>query len=733
MKNTDISIDPVTFEIIRHRLFQIVDEAIIALENVSGSPITNEGHDMMVSLYRSNGGLLVGGVGFLHHLTSAAQAVKHIIKEYSEDPGMFEGDIFLLNDSYTAALHPPDVYLISPIYYEGELVSFVANFVHVTDIGAIDPGGFCPRAETSFHEGFVSRGLKIMERGKIRKDVIDTILNMVRDPGMVALDLKSQIAANNVATRRMHELLDEYGKGTVDQVGSQLIDQSENLIRQRLRELPDGTWRARQYIDHPGKTYTIKLSMTKKDDTLTYDFTGSSEQAPVGINCSYWASWGAMFAPIFPLLAHDITWNEGITDPIKIIAPEGSIVNAKRPAPLTIATISAIQIINNLSTTCLSKMFGASRKYRDRVTAVWHGSHAHITTHGRDGSGNYFVSPLTDTFGGAAGARAFKDGVDIGGEIPNVVSRWGNAETHEEMLPLIYVYRRLVKDSGGPGKYRGGVCHEYAITPYGSIDQSLGTVLYGKGVNAPQSTGVFGGYPGCNVDYIIFRNSVELKQDKLPTNLDSSSGKRIEHVQWGVFDLEDGDMLYIRFMGGGGYGDPIDRNPELVRRDVEGGFVSSECAEEIYGVILAANTGQVQIEDTKKRRETIRKERLGGRNDRIHTRAVGIQETNHQISEYLQLVDSDGNRSIQCKWCGKIICNAAIQWKSGVPSRKLSITKAGPLRAKNNAFFLHEFYCPFCATLLDTEVILEGDEPLHDEIFYCSKQNLPKDSSMETG
>ena len=311
-------------------------------------------------------------------------------------------------------------------------------------------------------------GSKLIERGKIRKDVMDTILNMVRDPGMVALDFKSQIAANNVAKMRMFDLLNEYGEDTVDEVGRQLIEQSESLLRRRFLELPNGTWRARLYIDHPNKVYTINLAMTKKDDTLTYDFTGSSEQAPVGINCSYWAAWGGMFAPIFPLLAYDITWNEGITKPIRMIAPEGTVVNAKRPAPLTIATISAIQIINNLSTLCLSKMFGASRKYRDHATAVWHGSHAHITTFGISSSGNYFVSPLTDTFGGAAGARAFKDGVDIGGEIPNVVSRWGNVETHEEMLPLIYVYRRVVKDSGGPGKYRGGVCHEYAITPHGS-------------------------------------------------------------------------------------------------------------------------------------------------------------------------------------------------------------------------------------------------------------------------
>jgi len=155
-------VHPVTFEIIRHRLNQVIEEAIAALENVSGSPVTNEGHDMMVSLYGSDGGLFVGGVGFLHHLTSAAQAVKHIIANFSDDPGIGEDDAYMLNDPYTAALHAPDVYIISPIHFEGTLVGFVANFVHVTDIGAIDPGGFSPNARDTFQEGFVTQGLKIV-------------------------------------------------------------------------------------------------------------------------------------------------------------------------------------------------------------------------------------------------------------------------------------------------------------------------------------------------------------------------------------------------------------------------------------------------------------------------------------------------------------------------------------------------------------------------------------------
>jgi N-methylhydantoinase B len=528
------SVDPVTFQIIRHKLHQVIDEAIIALENVSGSPITNEGHDLMVSLYKADGGLMVGGVGFLHHLTSASQAVKHILANYADDPGIYEDDIYILNDSYTAALHPPDIYLISPIYYQGRLTGFVANFVHVTDIGAVDPGGFSPNARESFHEGFVTKGLKIVERGKLRRDVIETFLNVVRDPGMTALDLKSQMAANHVAKERMRKLYDDYGVQTVNDVADALIEQSEKLVRERLRELPDGVWRAREYIDMPGATCKVELTATKRGDTLTYDFTGSSPQAALGVNCSYWATWGGLFAPIFPLLAWDVTWNDGVTRPIRMVAPEGTVVNCRRPAPISIATVGTIQIVNNLSTLVLSKIMGASPKYQHRATAVWHGSHAHLETHGLTAAGEFYVAPLTDTFGGAAGARAWKDGVDIGGEIPNVVSRWANAESQELNTPLLYLYRRVVPDSGGPGKYRGGVCHEYAFTPHGTGDHPMGLVLFGKGTQAPMSLGLFGGYPGCNVGYSTFR---QVDFGDLPHSLDTTRGIEREDKAWGDVNL----------------------------------------------------------------------------------------------------------------------------------------------------------------------------------------------------
>src|SRR5262249_47563732 len=153
--------------------------------------------------------------------------------------------------SYTAALHPPDVYMISPIHFEGALRGFVANFVHVTDIGAVDPGGFSPNARDNYQEGFQTKGLKVVERGRLRRDVVDTFLNMVRDPGWTALDLKPQLAANHVAKQRLCALFEEYGVEVVESVAQELIRQSEQLVRERLAELPDGCWQAHEYVDLP--------------------------------------------------------------------------------------------------------------------------------------------------------------------------------------------------------------------------------------------------------------------------------------------------------------------------------------------------------------------------------------------------------------------------------------------------------------------------------------------------
>ena len=576
--------DPITFSIIRHRLYRVVEEAVITLKHVSGSAITNEGHDLMVSLYEADGTLLLGGVGFLHHLTSAAEACKSIIRRFDGD--VHEGDLFLLNDPFTAALHTSDIYLVSPIHYKGELIAWSACFVHVYDIGAMNPGGFAPDAVDVFSEGFSSPGLKLVDRGNLRQDVWDTLLNMVRGPEMVALDLRSMIACNNVAKDRMISLVEKYGLPTFQETCKTLVAQSEVQLRERLREFPDGSWESRQYFDVKGEVYKVLLKMTKKGNELIFDFTGSSPQSKYAVNCTKWASLGGLFAPLFPLLCYDITWNEGVIRPITVIAPEGSIVNCTKPSPVSVATVGAIQSVNNAACTTIGKMLASHEDYDDQTSAVWHANHFAVFMFGKNQKGGDAIGILTETFAGSGGARTFADGVDIGGEIPNPISRMANVETVEAMFPVRYLFRRRLQDSGGGGEFRGGTGGELALVPHDAPDGGLHYVLSGKGSQFPQSEGLAGGNPGAINDYVwVHSPESEHGHDCFSQSLSSIPGEK-EAISWGVFPLMGKDALYVRWNGGGGVGDPLDRDPVSVLTDVINKVISSKAAHEIFGVVI---------------------------------------------------------------------------------------------------------------------------------------------------
>lgn len=709
-----LTVDPFTFEIVRHKLFRITEEASIALENASGTSITAEGHDLMVSLYRGDGSLMVGGAGFIQHITSASQAVKHILALFAEDPGLEEDDIYLFNDPYSGALHAPDIYLIAPIFWDGRLAGFVAGFVHVSDIGGVDPGGFCPRARSSYEEGFATQGLRLVERGKVRQDIFGTILNVVRDPGIVALDIKSLMAAVHVAKERMQALYARYGLDTVDAVSAALVEQSESLFRRRLADLPDGVWRSRTYLEGE-EVLRVALAVEKHGDSLTFDFTGTDHEAETGVNCSYWATWGSLFASLFVLIVPDLVWNDGIVAPVRLVAPEGTLVNARRPAPVSLATIAMVQSVRNVTVAALSKMLGASERTAGRATGSW--APTNITYHlaGRNEAGAPVTEHGTDVYAGSGGALATRDGLDLGGQIHALASRSANVERHESGFPYRYLYRRLVPDSGGPGKFRGGVCHEYAFTPHHSDGPLHVAIMPGRGMEAPLSIGLFGGYPGCNTSCLIFRQA---NAADLPADLASTSGARVEPIRMGVVELAPGDVLYVRHEGAAGYGDPLERDPLHVAHDVSTGLVSDGAARDVYGVVLS--TASVNTEATAALRHTLRRTRLGGQ-DPAEMR-TDIARTTFRIGEHLQLDDT--GTSVQCTACGHCICAAEERWKERAACRQSPPAVGGPLRVEEGRFSLLEFFCPSCATLLDVDTVFGDDGPLHDTIHGWAESAL---------
>ncbi len=712
---SDHEIDPVTYKIIEHRLFRITDEAVTSLKKVSGSPSTNEAHDLLVALYTKDGELLTAGLGYLHHMSGASRATKHIIERFGDD--INEGDRFLLNDPYIAALHAPDMYVISPIFHEGELQAFSATFVHVSDIGAVNAGGFCPDATTIYDEGFQTPGLKLVEGGELRQDVLDTILGMTRDPEMVELDLRSLIVANNVAEKRMTDVIEEYGSDTIEHVAKTLIERSEQSFRRRLSELPNGRWESRTYFDSPAedRTYPIKLALTNDGDSLHFEFSELTAESEVGLNCAKWSTVGAIFAPLLTLVGYDINWNEGVLRAVDVSVPDGTLLNANRPAPVSMATTGPIQVVNKLATVPISKMLGSSEAYADDASATWRGSHCSTQVEVQQPNGESDVQLLTDSFTGGGGGRAFDDGVDLAGELANAVLRWGNVERHERTLPIVYLYRRFRSDSGGAGKHRGGVGHEFALTPVRSDSwDEIQLSTYGRGIKIPHAGGLSGGYPALTVNYSKLTDAELWDGEQLATTEDLSApagGKTT--VEWGGFSLGLGDVYQVETGGGGGgYGDPLKRDPTRVREDVAAGKISARMAEELYGLVIESG----DTDSVTDHRGTMRASR---RDDYEHVPPVKASETDpteYRLGEELTVVrDESDDHFVSCSDCSTVLCSLDENWREHASIEERRATELG-YESAHDELLLRECSCPSCGILFDT-VIAFADAPLiHDTL-----------------
>lgn len=600
------SVDPITFEILSHRLHQITREMGTTLERVGGTVNTTQMRDYMAALYLANGDVLSAGESMGWHAACAGFAVRRIIERFEKEDGIHLDDMFLLNDPYLAAIHQSDVYMISPIHLRDRLLGWSATFVHVMDIGAMSPGGNSPGATEIFHEGIRIPGIKLVDQGKLRRDVFDTIINMTRQPVMVGLDLKCEIAANNVAKSRMQEMFARYGPELIQAVSLEMINYSESILRKRIAEIPDGTWTDAGTIQ-AGETWKATLTLRKEDDHLLFDFTGSDRQATKGINLPYHATFGACFEAVLSTLGYDLPKNHGAFRPIEVVAPEGTVVNVKSPAPVSLNTTSGGATVKYLAKSVLMQMLATSEKWKGEVMAL-NAGHRFVRHAGVNQYGRYYVSALAEGGLDGAGARAYRDGPDSG----NGRMSCHNVEWVELNFPLLYLFRRHIKDGAGAGKYRGGVGVESALMVHGAPEGKIKGVALGVAGLRNSGQGMFGGYPGAPSLLIHLEGTKIdgfLAEDKLPENL-AELGGRGRLLPYCEFELKNNNVLYMRMGSGGGYGDPLEREPELVLKDVINGFVPVETARSTYGVVINGQSHEVDLVATQELRNILRGERL---------------------------------------------------------------------------------------------------------------------------
>ncbi|MCL4368831.1 MAG: hydantoinase B/oxoprolinase family protein, partial [Actinobacteria bacterium] len=330
-----VQIDPIRYELYRHRLFNILEEGRIAMRMVSGSPVVVEGGETMSAIYMSDGTPILVAAGILLHCVGAKDFIAKTIEMYDESPGIHEGDQIFFNDPYVGGQHLCDQAIIKPIFYKGERIAWVGSIMHTSETGGIAPGGMPPYATEIYQEGIRISGLKIVEGGQFRNDVYNTIVRQVRDQTLVGLDINAKIASNNVCANAFLELVEKYGIDFISEANDKIIRDSELEARQILSALPDGTWKSRHYGDHNGLEeipFRVVCTVTKKGDHITFDYTGTSPQSAGSLNSTFPATWGSLFVVLASSLFWNVSWNGGMFRPVELVAPEGSVVNCTYPA-----------------------------------------------------------------------------------------------------------------------------------------------------------------------------------------------------------------------------------------------------------------------------------------------------------------------------------------------------------------------------------------------------------------
>jgi N-methylhydantoinase B/oxoprolinase/acetone carboxylase alpha subunit len=499
------------------------------------------------------------------------------------------GDVIFHNDPYRGGTHLPEFTMIRPIFYKDEVIAFAANIGHHVDVGGKSPGGFPGDATDIFQEGFRCPPVKLFIRDRENEEVWRIILSNVRTPKISRGDMLAMYKGLLLAERRISELIDKYGIDTVLACFKEIKDYSERRMRSEIDSIPDGCYEAEDFIDDDGVTdggpYPVRVRVIIDGSDAMVDFTGTSRQVRGPMNCPFGVTASAVYNAFLHITDPTIPTNAGCFRPIKIIAPSGTIVNVDYPAAEFAGNTETHNRIFDVILLALSQSIPAK-------VAASEGSTCSNFTYGgiNPETGETFANYQWDHCGW--GARSDKDGVSV------VNAPVGNSylqpiEVNESRFPWIHQCFRLVTDSGGAGKYRGGLgsCRIMTVTaPMIRVSAIADRHKIG-------AFGLFGGGSGKPGAFLIKRRGEEHFKTFTEVFKTKSPSKFSDIV------LHEGDTVLIMTPGGGGYGNPLDRDIEKVVEDVREGYVSIECAKEVYGVEIDPKTFEARPTMARKRRE----------------------------------------------------------------------------------------------------------------------------------
>jgi N-methylhydantoinase B len=584
-----MNINPITLEVIRHAFESVAEQMTATITRSSYSSILKEGKDCSSALFDQHGRLIAEGANVPIHLNCLTPVLDTVLKHYFPVDKFLPGDLILTNDPYAGgeskgSHHTNDIVAIQPIFWKDDVLGFATVMVHHRDVGGMWPNNNAWNEEI-WQEGLRLEPIKLYSGGHLSDSLLSLILNNTRAPYHMRGDLMAQISACNTGVNAMKKLSEKYGIDILMAAAEELMNYSDRRTRSELAAIPNGLYEHEEYILEDGTAggpYRLKVAIEVQDGKLYINYDGTDPQIKGPINSPWSATYSATLYTIRCLTDPTIPSNCGCNNAITINAPKGSLVNCQMPA----ATFQRMVVCHSIVDLIMGAMAPAikNRVISDSCGCIYNDATGiNIETHGQGGDVDHRQKWSDGPSQGGLGARSNQDGVSaIACHVTNVANP--PVEVTEIEAPVLILERALRPNSGGIGQFRGGLGQIYSWKALAHKVQFSWTSQ--KTMIPPQ--GLFGGLPGSPTRWTIKQN----KQNECV--LDRSIG---------TAELEYGDVVTCYMAGGGGYGDPLKRDPEAVRKDVLLGYITTERAKEDYGVVLDDATLAVQKDLTEETRK----------------------------------------------------------------------------------------------------------------------------------
>ena len=569
--------DPIEFELFKNAIFSIADEMALTITRTTYSGVLKDNMDFSTAFADANGKLVAQGLTLPGHLGSIPTALDATLRHFADD--MQPGDIFIMNDPFDGGMHLPDIFIFKPLYVDGKCLAFAATICHHTDVGGRVAGSNASDSTEIYQEGLRIPPLKFYEAGKRNETIMAFIEKNVRVPVKVFGDLRAQLAACHIAERQFLELVERYGADKVESYMQEVIDYAERLTRAAISELPDGEFSFEDWIDDDGIDYgkpiRLFVKLTKQGDSLKADWTGTAPQVKGAINNTLSFTKAATYCAIRSVLPGGIPNNEGVFRAIEVTAPAGTIANMVLPGACAARGLTGFRMVD-----CC---FGAlAMMVPDKVYAASDGGNTGVSIGGYHADRTPFI--YVDFTCGTWGGRPFADGLDGNSNMfANMAST--SVEVTEAEHPIEILAYEFVPDKAGAGKYRGG-------TPYRRDYRFLEeeAVLQVRSDRRDfRPYGLYGGQPGKpSWNFLNPDGENRLLPSKLTMN------------------IHRGDVFRHEVAGAGGWGDPLERDPAAVLRDVINEMISVGAAAADYGVVVDLANRTVDAAKTERLRAEIR-------------------------------------------------------------------------------------------------------------------------------